>query len=120
MEKAIIILFSISILLLLFSFIKRDKVKYLEEQVEQLSLSLLQETYQIKKKIKVLEEELLISESEYINQKNPVDHSDEIDREKISELFQNGINSKPVNSASKNETEEDRLIAQMKNRGRQS
>ncbi len=37
----------------------KDKIEDLENQVEQLSLSTMQDTYQLKKKIKVLEEEIL-------------------------------------------------------------
>lgn len=36
-----------------------DKTRQLEDRVEQLSIATMQDTYQMKKKIKVLEEELL-------------------------------------------------------------
>ncbi len=64
MEFIIIGLFSFAILLLVLSFFKRDKVKDLEEQVEQLSLTTIQETYQMKKRIKILEEELLFQDDD--------------------------------------------------------
>lgn len=40
-----------------------DKIDQLESQYEQLSISTMQDTYQMKKQIKVLEEELLIDHS---------------------------------------------------------
>ena len=49
----------IAIVLFAISFFMDDKVKRLEDQVEQMSVATLQDTYQMKKKIKVLEEELL-------------------------------------------------------------
>ncbi|MDC3415523.1 hypothetical protein [Aquibacillus salsiterrae] len=59
MTEAIIILTSIGILLFTLSFFMSNKFKVMEEQIEQLSLSTMQESYQLKKKIKILEEELL-------------------------------------------------------------
>jgi hypothetical protein len=64
MQYTIIGLFSFAIFLLILSFFKRDKVKDLEEQVEQLSLTIMQENYQIKKRIKILEEELLFHDDD--------------------------------------------------------
>lgn len=63
MEYVIIGLLSFAILLLIISFLGKDRVKVLEEQVDQLSLTVMQETYVLKKKIKVLEEELLTSDT---------------------------------------------------------
>ncbi|HHW36933.1 MAG TPA: hypothetical protein GXX18_06815 [Bacillales bacterium] len=63
LESAIIGLFSFSIVLLVLSFFKKDKYKELENQVENLTMIVMQENYQLKKKMKVLEEELLGNES---------------------------------------------------------
>jgi hypothetical protein len=49
----------IAILLFVLSFFLEDNVKQLEEQFEQFSISTMQDMYQLKKKIKILEEELL-------------------------------------------------------------
>jgi hypothetical protein len=49
-----------SIVLLIISFFKKDRVSKLEEDLEQLSLTYMQDLYQLKRKIKVLEEEMLI------------------------------------------------------------
>lgn len=63
LETAIVGLFSFSIVLLILSFFKKDKYKDLETQIENLTMTFMQENYQLKKKMKVLEEELLGNES---------------------------------------------------------
>lgn len=52
----------IAIVLWIATFFMQDKLKQLEDQFEQFSISSLQETYQLKKKIQVLEEELLMDD----------------------------------------------------------
>jgi DNA-binding NarL/FixJ family response regulator len=47
------------IILWIFSFFMQDKFKQLDQQIEQLTLSTMQETYTLNKKVKILEEELL-------------------------------------------------------------
>lgn len=59
MDYAIISLLAIAIFLILLSLLKKDRSKQLEEQIEQLSITYLQEIYQLKKKISILEEEIL-------------------------------------------------------------
>jgi len=54
-----ITLISVSIVLIILSFFMNDKLTELEGQLEQFSISTMQDTYQMKKKIKILEEELL-------------------------------------------------------------
>ncbi|MDQ0218307.1 hypothetical protein ELQ35_12560 [Peribacillus cavernae] len=63
MDIVFISLLTVAILLLIFSFFKKDNVKKLEEELEELTLSHMQDIYQLKRKVKVLEEELLIGES---------------------------------------------------------
>ncbi|WP_440895854.1 hypothetical protein ACS127_15085 [Amphibacillus sp. Q70] len=64
----IISLLVISLILLVVSFFANDKFKDIENQIEQLSLSNLQDNYQMKKKLKVLEEELLPNKLDFTNQ----------------------------------------------------
>ncbi|KAA0549410.1 hypothetical protein FZW96_05740 [Bacillus sp. BGMRC 2118] len=64
MEYIMIGLLSFAVLLLILSFFKRDKVNDIEEQLEQLSLTVMQENYQMKKRIKILEEELLFHDDD--------------------------------------------------------
>src|SRR5690625_6667489 len=49
----------IGLILFFVSFFMDDRVQQLEEQLEQFSIATMQDTYQMKKKIKILEEELL-------------------------------------------------------------
>lgn len=60
MNILIIIMIIIAVLLIVASFVMPDYSKQVKEDVDQLSIQLYQETYQIKKRLKVLEEELLI------------------------------------------------------------
>ncbi|WP_377345128.1 hypothetical protein [Pontibacillus salicampi] len=62
MLYTILTLFVVSFALYLISFAMKNKYKELEDQVEQISISTMQENYQLKKKMKVLEEELLIDD----------------------------------------------------------
>ncbi|WP_163103403.1 hypothetical protein [Peribacillus alkalitolerans] len=57
-----IVLLVVAITLLLLSLFSKDRVSKLEEDLEQLSLTYMQDVYQLKRKMKVLEEELLIQE----------------------------------------------------------
>jgi hypothetical protein len=50
---------SIGIVLFILSFFMNDRMKELESQVEQINMTMMQHNYQMKKKMKVLEEELL-------------------------------------------------------------
>ncbi|GIO27541.1 hypothetical protein [Ornithinibacillus bavariensis] len=49
----------IAIALFILSFFVNDRFEKIESDLEQLSISTMQETYQLKKKVNVLEEELL-------------------------------------------------------------
>jgi uncharacterized protein YoxC len=55
----------IAIALFILSFFVNDRFEKIESDIEQLSISTMQETYQLKKKVKVLEEELLTEDYEY-------------------------------------------------------
>ncbi|WP_078552825.1 hypothetical protein [Bacillus alkalicellulosilyticus] len=65
MEYIIIGLFLVSLILFILSFFQKDRTKDLENQVENFSITLMQEIYQLKKKIKIVEEELLIGSDSY-------------------------------------------------------
>ncbi|KAA9026299.1 hypothetical protein [Niallia endozanthoxylica] len=64
MNTLFISLFGISILLMILSFFLKDPYKQLREEIDELNMQQLQEMYQIKKKLKVLEEELLVNDIE--------------------------------------------------------
>ena len=59
MLTVIITIIVIAVVLFILSLFMEDKTAHLESEVEQLSITTMQETYQLKKKVKVLEEELL-------------------------------------------------------------
>ncbi|HEO8418642.1 hypothetical protein [Niallia sp. FSL W8-0635] len=60
-----LLLLGVSLLLLLLSFFLRDPVKDLREEIDQFSIQQVQELYKIKKKLKVLEEELMLGEEDF-------------------------------------------------------
>ncbi|MDP9740120.1 hypothetical protein [Peribacillus frigoritolerans] len=62
METLIVLLFSLAIVLLIISFFGKDKVAKLEEDLEQMTLTYMQDIYQLKKKVKILEEEFVIQD----------------------------------------------------------
>jgi uncharacterized membrane protein len=66
----IVTLIVIAILLFVISFFLEDNVQQLEEQYEQFSISMMQDMYQLKKKMKVLEEELL-TQVAHVDPKGP-------------------------------------------------
>ncbi|QOY36141.1 hypothetical protein AWH56_000100 [Anaerobacillus isosaccharinicus] len=89
MEYTIIALFSLSILLFIVSFVKKDRNKEVETQIENFSITLMQEIYQLKKKIKILEEEILIGQDDrYFT--NSQDRMLTYDRDKILALYEDG------------------------------
>ncbi|WP_461200587.1 hypothetical protein [Anoxybacillus sp. TBDG-1] len=67
-EYTFIWLVSFAIILLIISFFQKDRVKEIEEQVEQLTLSTMQQLYEIKKRVKALEEELLVGIESFSNE----------------------------------------------------
>lgn len=110
MEYAIIGLLSVAIILLLISFTGRDRVEKLEEQVDQLSLSVIQETYLLKKKIKILEEELLTNDIDFeLDISTTSKPSSSIDTSIIS-LYEAGLNYEQIARNANMPVEEVRLI----------
>lgn len=61
LEITIMLLLIAAILILLLSFVKKDPVKNVEKQLENFSISLMQEILKLKNKIAVLEEELMLT-----------------------------------------------------------
>jgi len=62
MEYILFVLVIIGLIVLILSFFKRDSVKQLEEQIEGTSITMMQELYKVKKKIRLLEEEMMIED----------------------------------------------------------
>lgn len=118
MEYAIIGLLSFAIILIVLSFSKKDKVRVLENQLEQLSIHLLQETYQLKKRMKILEEELLIQDEEinkmattkFDNTDNSSTSEIRHARDKIFSLYKRGYTYEEIAKESNLTVEEVRII----------
>ncbi len=72
----IISLFSLSALLFVISLFYKGRDVKVEKEIEQLSLDYIQEMYQIKKRLRVLEEEIMhedtVTESSFLNTSLPI------------------------------------------------
>ncbi|SFL82089.1 hypothetical protein SAMN04487943_104156 [Gracilibacillus orientalis] len=80
----------IAIILWVLSFFMQDKFKQLEDQLEQFSISSLQETYQLKKKINILEEELLIDDFSVEQTINSANTQQSPIMRKVKDLYNQG------------------------------
>ncbi len=109
MEYAIIILLAIAILLLVVSFYGKDRVKMVQEEIDQLSLSMVQETYLLKKKIKVLEEELLTNDIDYETGPSQTCVMS-LSNSTILSLYDKGLSYEEIGTKTKLPVEEVRLI----------
>jgi len=84
-------LIAVAIVLIIISFFMNDQFSELEKQIEQFSISTMQDTYQIKKKIKILEEELLTENiSETVMPTNPALANKPLVIQKVYHLYQQG------------------------------
>ena len=109
MEYAFIILLAIAILLLVVSFYGKDRIKMVQEEIDQLSLSVIQETYLLKKKIKVLEEELLTNDLDY--EMGPSQTSAlSLSNSSILSLYDMGLSYEEIGKKTNLPVEEVRLI----------
>ena len=64
MQILILSMLGLSLLLLVISFFIKDPIKSLREDLDQLSIQHVQEMYKMKKKLKVLEEELMFGDGD--------------------------------------------------------
>lgn len=99
MEYTIITLISISIFLFIISLFKKDRNKEVELQIENFSITMMQEIYQLKKKIKVLEEEILIGQDESYFTTNKITKIN-YDRDKILSLYEDGLSDNEIEQLS--------------------
>lgn len=98
METLIILLFSLAIVLLIISFFGKDKVTKLEEDLEQMTLTYMQDIYQLKKKVKILEEEFVIQDdpvppvkTKSLVTSNEVEPIHEILKSQVLSLYSQGL-----------------------------
>ncbi|MGE8204516.1 hypothetical protein ACQKP0_08115 [Heyndrickxia sp. NPDC080065] len=102
MNILIILLLIMSILLFVFSFFQNDQSSSLKKEVDDLSMNLYQETYQMNKRIKVLEEELLVDDQmmkkELAKSSKPI--VNEILQNQVVALFKQGLNVEQISKQS--------------------
>ncbi|MBT2618093.1 MULTISPECIES: hypothetical protein [unclassified Bacillus (in: firmicutes)] len=98
METLIVLLFSLAIVLLIISFFGKDKVAKLEEDIEQMTLTYIQDIYQLKKKVKILEEEFVIQDDPVPSVKdqitvtsNDIESIHEILKSQVLSLYNQGL-----------------------------
>ena len=85
MNTVIIVLLSIAILFFLLSFLQKNRVQVIENELEELSLKFLEENYQLKKRMKVLEEELLLDDAIFLK------GSSQREKKEINQILMNQV-----------------------------
>ncbi|MBB2480128.1 MULTISPECIES: hypothetical protein [Heyndrickxia] len=102
MNSLIFLLLILSILLFIISFFQKDRTSSVEKEVEELSLNLYQETYQLKKRMKVLEEELLMDGNGSQNQSfsPPRNEINAILKNQVIALHKQGLNVEQISKQS--------------------
>lgn len=107
-----IIIMIIGILLIIVSFFLKDSTKKMESEVEELSITLYQETSAIKRRLKIVEEELLLEGSKITVPKKqktkPVIH--EIIRSQVLELHKQGYSLPEISKRSSLSTEDVKYV----------
>ncbi|BDG46514.1 MULTISPECIES: hypothetical protein [Parageobacillus] len=111
LEYAMIALLGLSLFLFFISFFAKDDVKQIEEQLDQLTLSFAQETYQLKKRLQVLEEELLIRHESppHIAPAHDNDRS-AFTKNRVFTLYKQGLSYEQIARETALTTEEVRMI----------
>ena len=97
-----IIIMVIGIILVIVSFFVKDSVKKMETEMEDLSFTLYQETSAIKRRLKIVEEEILMETSKIIlpvkQKTKPVIH--EIIKSQVLELHKQGYSLREISKRS--------------------
>ncbi|MGN1387111.1 MAG: hypothetical protein ACI4XS_10940 [Bacillus sp. (in: firmicutes)] len=102
MGIVLICLLVLAILLFVLSFFKVDRVAELERSVEEMSLQHIQDIYQLKRQVRILEEELLTPEHvpfssnlHLINEESAT-KVNEILKNQVKSLYQQGFSIKEI------------------------
>ncbi len=125
MEKILLILIILAIILWILSFFIKDPYKQIREEMDSLFMQQLEEIYHIKKKLKVLEEELLINDfdlttptssaREQISRKSAVH---EIIKNQVWSLAQQGVPLQQIaEQSSLSVSEVQAILAEFKSKG---
>jgi hypothetical protein len=91
MSYLVIGLLSLSIFLFIVSFFLRDRYKDLEKEIEDVSMNYLQENYQLKKRMKILEEELMLDGQQPIRKVKQPARVHEVVKNQVIALYNQGI-----------------------------
>ncbi|MDP4103889.1 MAG: hypothetical protein Q8935_02955 [Bacillota bacterium] len=84
------VLLGLSLILFLISFFQKDPYKELKEEVDQLTIQHVQEIYQMKQRLGILEEELLVSEDPFTTGLKNTRDIHEIIKNQVISLAQQG------------------------------
>ena len=101
------ILMMIGIICIILSFFLKDSSKKMEQELEELSISIYQETNALKKRLKIVEEELLLEPN--FNIKSPVSTKKQLDAYKQQQFSNKGDHPTPTKPKQINEI----LVAQV-------
>lgn len=102
----IISLLVLAILLFILSFFKADRVTDLERNVEEMSLQHIQDMFQLKRKIRILEEELLTPDQNHYSASRQSSNEDsalkvnEILKNQVISLYQQGFSIDEISTRS--------------------
>lgn len=119
-------LLAFSLILLIISVFTKDPYKLIREEIDQFSMQHIQELYVVKKKLKVLEEELLVTDESfqpalsvrqqpYENEKKEVH---EIIKNQVWSLVQQGLSVEQIaRQSSLTPSEVEAILAEMMRRG---
>ncbi|GIN38508.1 MULTISPECIES: hypothetical protein [Heyndrickxia] len=102
MSALIILLLILSIILFIVSFFQKDQSSNVKKELDDLSMNLYQETYQMNKRIKVLEEELLVDDQLMKKELSKSDKPivNEILRNQVIALFKQGLSVEQISKQS--------------------
>ncbi|WP_335869369.1 hypothetical protein [Bacillus sp. 2205SS5-2] len=91
MTTMIISMFVGSILLFFLSFFLKDHLKQMERDVEELSINMLQEQYKMKRRLKIMEEELMVEPREDMSEFSRTDDVHEVVKNQVLALHDKGL-----------------------------
>jgi len=81
-----IILMSVGIVLIIVSFFFKNSAKKVEQDVEELSISIFQETNNLKRRLKIVEEELLLEPEFQVKTPSAINNS--VSNQKVQQVMQ--------------------------------
>ncbi|WP_234028556.1 hypothetical protein [Lentibacillus sp. Marseille-P4043] len=96
MIYVLITLIAVAVILFILTFFMNDKFDDLESQFEQFSISTMQDTYQLKKKVKILEEELLTEDFSTDIQSTRTEENKPLLIQKVNHLHQQGYSPEAI------------------------